>query len=97
MAAAARVTTHALRENTSYPVPWTYEGPKEFGYGLGYIFFGTWRGHGGSIPGYTTVCMFDSVSGAVIAVAENYQTPDALAFTKIFYRIANLLYPGSVS
>lgn len=88
--------TRKLRDTTFVSVPYTYEGPTEFGYGMGILKFGDWLGHGGSVPGYTTSCMFHPETGAVISVVENYQTQEAQAFSRIWRRIADHLYPGTV-
>jgi CubicO group peptidase (beta-lactamase class C family) len=74
--------------------------PSKFGYGLGMESTGTWLGHNGTLPGWDCQLAFDTVSGALIAVAENMQTvtPYVLsAYTRIFARIADYLYPGSMA
>lgn len=73
--------------------------PPTFGYGLGMLSTGTWLGHDGSLPGFSTYIGFDTVSGALFAGAENQQTvaPVPLAiYSRIFSRIADYLYPGSM-
>lgn len=77
-------------------VPYGLEGPATFGYGLGLIRFGDWLGHNGSVPGFSTEGFYEPRSGAVIAGMENLQTPTLSIFSRVFYRIANRLYPGSV-
>jgi D-alanyl-D-alanine carboxypeptidase len=77
-------------------VPYGLEGPATFGYGLGMIRFGRWLGHNGSVPGFSTEGFYDPQTGAVIAGMENLQTPTVAIFSRVYYRIAAHLYPGSV-
>jgi D-alanyl-D-alanine carboxypeptidase len=77
-------------------IPYGLEGPPTFGYGLGIIRFGTWLGHNGSVPGASTEAFYEPRTGAVIAGMENLQTPSFSIFTRIYVRIADHLYPGSV-
>jgi D-alanyl-D-alanine carboxypeptidase len=85
-----------------YPAPFREPHPALFGYGMGLESTGTWFGHNGSWLGYGGQTAYDSVSGACISVLENMQTttgngPVALAaYTTIFRRVAEYLYPGSM-
>lgn len=76
-----------------------HSGPPQFGYGLGgFINAGSWYGSDGSWPGYDCCVMFEPRTGTTIAVWENMQTsaPYVLAaLTRIWYDIAQHLYPGS--
>lgn len=65
------------------------------GYGHFIMSLGQWIGHGGSIRGFTTACLFDSVSGATIVVSENAKTAGQDAFYVIAQNIAEVLRPGS--
>lgn len=89
--------THDLRTKTFTQQPYPGEGPDHYGYGLGIVSFGTWIGHDGSVPGFSAVSMYDTVSGATFAGVENLQTPGLAVFSRIFERIAGYLYPGSMS
>lgn len=88
--------TQAMREQTFCPVAYSGEGPTAFGYGLGYISFGRWFGHDGSVPGYGTEAFYDSQSGAVITGMETTQTTGLAVFARVMERIAAQLYPGSM-
>jgi D-alanyl-D-alanine carboxypeptidase len=77
-------------------VPYPFEGPSEFGYGLGIISFGQWLGHDGEVPGYATETFYEPRSGASIVGVENLSTPTLAIFSRIFERIADHLYPGSM-
>lgn len=89
--------THELRTETFYGTPYPGEGPDHYGYGLGLVSFGSWIGHDGSVPGFSAVSMYDTKSGAVFAGVENLQTTGLAVFSRIFERIADLLYPGSMT
>jgi D-alanyl-D-alanine carboxypeptidase len=78
------------------PLPYAYEGPSEFGYGLGLISFGDWLGHDGSVPGYETESFYEPATGAVIAGMANLQTAKLSIFSRVFEKIADHLYPGSM-
>jgi D-alanyl-D-alanine carboxypeptidase len=78
------------------PIPYTLEGPTEFGYGLGILSFGTWIGHDGSVPGYSSEVFYEPETGATIVGMENLQTTNLAIFSRIFEHIANHLYPGSM-
>lgn len=65
------------------------------GYGHFQMELGRLVGHGGSISGFDSACLFDPVSGATFIVANNTQTSTASAFYNIARRIGALLYPGS--
>lgn len=79
------------------PNPYSYEGPTEYGYGLGLFSLGTWLGHSGSVPGYESVSFYEPATGATIAVMANLQTTNVAAWTRIFEKIAVHLYPGSMA
>jgi D-alanyl-D-alanine carboxypeptidase len=78
-------------------VPYTLGGPTEFGYGLGLLSFGSWIGHDGSIPGYGSEAFYEPKSGAVIAGMENFQLSTLPVFSRVFEKIADHLYPGSMA
>jgi CubicO group peptidase (beta-lactamase class C family) len=89
----------ALRDSVFCPYPQAQDvgtGPNEFAYGLGFVSYGEWLGHDGSVPGYECCTMFEPTSGAVIATMANYQTPGLQAFLRTFHRIGEYLYPGSM-
>ncbi len=88
---------HGLRTSTFWDQPYPGEGPNHYGYGLGLVKFGTWIGHDGSVPGYSAVAMYDTLSGATFAGVENLQTGGLAVFSRIFERIAEYLYPGSMA
>lgn len=77
-------------------VPYPFEGPSTFGYGLGMIRFGTWLGHDGSVEGFESETMYEPKTGAVISAFANLQTPTLSVFSRIYERIAAHLYPGSM-
>jgi D-alanyl-D-alanine carboxypeptidase len=81
----------------SNPVAYTGEGASHYFYGYGSYRLGSWYGHDGSLFGYSSVSMYEPTTGATIAVMENYQTPNLLALTAVWYRIAEYLYPGSAT
>lgn len=100
--------SHALRMSTFGAVPvggtsarygTDHSGPETFGYGLGgFISIGSWYGSDGSWPGYDCCVMFEPRTGTTIAVWENFQTTSPytlVALTRIWYDIAQHLYPGS--
>jgi D-alanyl-D-alanine carboxypeptidase len=78
------------------PLPYSYEGPSQFGYGLGLISFGDWIGHNGSVPGYEAEAFYEPASGASIAGMANLQSSKLTVFSKVFENIAAHLYPGSM-
>lgn len=78
------------------PLAYPFEGPTEFGYGLGLISFGSWLGHDGSVPGYGTETMYEPKTGTVIAGVETLQTGPLSIFSRIFERIGAHLVPGSM-
>lgn len=88
--------SQTLQQTTFCPVPYSGEGPTAFGYGLGYISFGRWLGHDGSVPGYGSEVFYDPQTGAVIVGMETMQTPDLAIFSRIMQRVAAGLYPGSM-
>jgi len=71
--------------------------PQAFGYGLGFISYGRWMGHDGSIAGYGTESFYNKDNGAVIAGFENKQTPSLTALTYVMATVADHLYPGSMA
>ncbi len=87
---------HAERQQWC-PSPYTLEGPTQYGYGLGLFSFGSWIGHHGSVPGYSSTAFYEPQSGAAIAGVENFQTANVQVFSRVFKRIAEHLYPGSMS
>ncbi|WP_320669019.1 serine hydrolase domain-containing protein [Patulibacter defluvii] len=91
-------STNALRKQFC-PMPYAYEGPTQWGYGLGLASFGSWIGHPGAMSGYNSVAFYEPTSGAAIAGLENYTTAAAPArvWTQVFTRIAEHLYPGSTA
>jgi D-alanyl-D-alanine carboxypeptidase len=78
------------------PLPYAFEGPTEFGYGLGLISFGSWLGHDGSVPGSSTETFYEPATGAEITGMETLQTGPLSIFSRVFERIAAHLYPGSM-
>lgn len=64
-----------------------------YGYGLGWVSYGNYEGHDGSIMGFSSVCMFDRETQATIAAVENFQTPGLTVMEKLTPRIMNYLYP----
>lgn len=90
--------THQLRTTNWYePQPYPGEGPSTYSYGLGLVKFGSWIGHDGSVPGYSAVAFYDTESGATFAGVENLQTNGLAVFSRIFERIGEYLYPGSMA
>lgn len=75
---------------------WAYEGPAQFGYGLGMMSLGDWVGHAGSVPGFSAVTFYDPKTGAEITGVENLQSTNVSVFSGVFEKIANHLYPGSM-
>lgn len=77
---------------------WTTQFPTKVGpdgYGHFMMSLGQWLGHGGSIRGFTTACLYDTVSGATIVVNENAKTAGQDAFYVIAQNIAESVRPGS--
>lgn len=89
-------STNALRKQWC-PMPYTYEGPTQWGYGLGLSSLGSWIGHGGSIAGYEGSAFYEPTSGAAIAVLGNFQSSTVKVWTQVFERIAAHLYPGTMA
>lgn len=102
--------SHALRMATFGDIPGVgrsdggrygtdQSGAETNGYGLGgFVQIGSWYGSDGSWPGYDCCVMFEPRTGTTIAVWENMQTssPYVLAaLSRIWYDIAQHLYPGS--
>ena len=90
--------THQERISSWYePQVYPGEGPTHYEYGRGLVKFGTWIGHDGSVPGYSSVAFYDTESGATFAGVENLQTMGLAVFSRIFERIGEYLYPGSMA
>lgn len=90
--------TYAMWRTTFGLVPNPFRpGPAKFGYGMGLIRYGSWFGHDGSVPGYSSAAFYEPTSQATICAMENYQTPEIYVYSRLFNRIADYLYPGSVS
>lgn len=100
--------SHAVRMATFGEVPigggsarygTDHSGPDKFGYGLGgFLNIGSWYGSDGSWPGYDCCAMFEPRTGTTIAIWENCQTSSPYilaALSRIWYDIAQHLYPGS--
>lgn len=68
------------------------------GYGFANLSVGGWRGHGGSIPGYDTVCMVHPGLDAVVTAMQCYQSsaPPFLYYNDLAEGILPALYPGSM-
>ncbi|AHN84044.1 minor tail protein with lysin activity [Mycobacterium phage Hawkeye] len=85
-----------------YAAPFREGTPVQFGYGLGLESTGTWFGHNGSWFGAGCQAAFEKNTGATIAVSENLQTTTSngpvplAAYTTIFRKVAEYLYPGSM-
>lgn len=80
------------------PIPYTGEGPSGAGYGLGMMSFGSWIGHGGSIAGNNSVSWYEPTTGATFAGLENYVGGGTVkVWQQVFTRIAERLYPGSMT
>lgn len=61
-------------------------------YGLGLLKFGSWTGHTGSIPGWSTLAMRDGDSGAIVVMAIN-SSGDVAATDQLL--LLEGLYPGT--
>ncbi len=70
--------------------------PTTAGYGLGNLSLGKWQGHNGSLPGFGSVMFYNPQTGAIITGMTNTWRDDFGIFTKIFPKVANQLYPGSL-
>ena len=88
--------SHSLWTETFWGQPFDAPPITTIGYGHFAIKWGRLVGHGGSITGFDSACVFDPVSGATIIVANNAQTSTASAFYGIAREVADLLYPGSM-
>jgi D-alanyl-D-alanine carboxypeptidase len=78
---------------------WTFGGPTKFGYGLGLMQLGNWIGHDGSVPGFSSVTMYEPKTGAEITGVENLQSTGEnviAVFSNAFVKIAQHLYPGTL-
>ncbi len=80
------------------PVPYGAPGtPAVVGYGLGILSYGSWLGHNGDIPGFDSMFFYDPTTGAVITGMQNSFRGSFPIFTDILPKVANKLYPGSVT
>lgn len=85
---------HAMRwEQYSVSQQAPVEEISAYGYGLGWVSYGNYEGHDGSIMGFSSVCMFDRETHATIAAVENFQTPGLAIMAKLTPRVMNYLYP----
>ncbi|AUX81946.1 minor tail protein [Mycobacterium phage Frankie] len=74
--------------------------PSEYYYGFGMESFGTWFGHPGLFSGgWSSTIFFERESGATFTLHENKNTeaPPAAGYTRIWVRVAELLYPGTIT
>ncbi|UCR74396.1 minor tail protein [Mycobacterium phage Ritam007] len=74
--------------------------PTEYYYGFGLESFGTWFGHPGLFSGgWSSTIFFERESGATFTLHENKntQSPPAAGYTRIWVRVAELLYPGTIT
>ncbi|AHH16975.1 putative beta-lactamase [Nocardia nova SH22a] len=69
-------------------------------YGLGLWKVGSWIGHNGAIPGYSSIAMAMPDRGVSVAVLVNQETlpmePFSIRADNVFDRIADALYPGTL-
>ncbi|QYW01386.1 minor tail protein [Mycobacterium phage Eradicator] len=94
-----------MRTYWRYPSGWDkfakgYYIPTDYYYGYGMENFGTWYGHPGAFSGgWEASVFFERDSGATIAVHENINTTDPIlaAQTRIWVRLAETLYPGTIT
>lgn len=85
---------HAMRwEQFSVVAQAPIEEISAYGYGLGWVSYGNYEGHDGSIMGFSSVCMYDKETQATIAAVENFQTPGLAIMSKFTPRVMNYLYP----
>lgn len=72
--------------------------PDYYGYGLGLLAVGEdWYGHDGSIPGFSSICLYDENTKTTFTAMENYQSTNLGVFTDMWALMAEYLYPGSVT
>ncbi|AEK06728.1 hypothetical protein ROCKYHORROR_20 [Mycobacterium phage RockyHorror] len=74
--------------------------PSEYYYGYGIESFGTWFGHPGLFSGgWSSTLFFERDSGATFTLHENSNTsnPPAAGYTRIWVRVAEYLYPGTIT
>ncbi|AEK09115.1 minor tail protein with lysin activity [Mycobacterium phage Ibhubesi] len=74
--------------------------PSEYYYGYGIESFGTWFGHPGLFSGgWSSTIFFERDSGATFTLHENSNTsnPPAAGYTRIWVRVAEYLYPGTIT
>jgi len=67
------------------------------GYGLGIMRVGRWLGHNGAVFGFSTVAMYDPRSGTTVAAAANLSSNFSTPTLEAFLKIAERLYPGSLT
>ncbi|AIK69249.1 minor tail protein [Mycobacterium phage Minerva] len=74
--------------------------PIDYYYGYGMESFGTWLGHPGLFyGGWSSTLFYENGSGATFALHENMNTenPPAAGYTRIWVRVAEYLYPGTIT
>ncbi|AID58842.1 minor tail protein [Mycobacterium phage Gaia] len=74
--------------------------PTEYYYGYGMECFGTWFGHPGLFSGgWSSTIFYERESGATFTLHENKNTtsPVAAGYTRIWVRVAEYLYPGTIT
>ena len=70
--------------------------PTVSGYGFANLSIGSWRGHGGSIPGFDTVSIVNPVTNTVVTAMQNRQDPAAgLLYDDLAVKLLPHLFPGS--
>lgn len=70
--------------------------PTVSGYGFANLSIGSWRGHGGSIPGFDTVSIVNPVTNTVVTAMQNRQDPAAgLLYDDLAVKLLPNLFPGS--
>ncbi len=70
------------------------EGAPLYDYGLGLLRAGSWTGHTGSIPGWTTLAVRDGDSGAIVVMAINSSGDTASLDQNV---LLEQLYPGTTN
>ena len=70
--------------------------PTVSGYGFANLSIGSWRGHGGSIPGFDTVSIVNPVTNTVVTAMQNRHDPAAgLLYDDLAVKLLPNLFPGS--
>ncbi|MEV4346303.1 serine hydrolase domain-containing protein [Actinoplanes sp. NPDC049596] len=64
-------------------------------YGLGLQKLGAWSGHMGGVPGWSTVALRNTTSGAIVVVAVDACCGDTSSVLPL--RVVDALYPGTLS